>query len=495
MSERKSGQFHADSRPRSATSLYQTILSQIFEGTLTPGTRLPTELELVGIYGVSRAIVRSALQRLKSDKLVVSRQGAGNYVAGLTHAGEYVFEKLDEADEAHVLEIRKELERTATWYAASNADQVDISRLNAIHQEFEQAANQVDVDLILLRRLDIEFHLTIARASSNPVLSDLINMLSVSSASTWLKHRPFSPELRRRLAQSSLREHDLILKAINLRNQELASQAMHKHVQTVDERILKLADAAPTEPPKSGGDDNVSAIEPSEQEPDQHAYRDLLNGILSGAIPGGGRLPREQDLASQYKISRPAIRKVLQALKDDYLVHSRQGSAHYVTGFSTLDPPVLRIPEDTAFAAVFEVRMLLECLACEHAAIHADEGVLQKLATAQSGIAAIIRTDHVDLLNGRRADIDFHATIASCSPNPLLRGLIDFLMPSLAPNFSRWSALSFEQKTELAHSSIQDHDIIISAIRAREPSLARLAMQQHFERTTRKYRAFVWVND
>ncbi len=491
----RKGQVQAEARSRSATSLYETLLSQIFEGTLTPGTRLPTELELVGIYGVSRAIVRSALQRLKADKLVVSRQGAGNYVAGLTHAGEYVFDTLDEADEAHVLEIRKELERTATWHAASNADQIDLSRLNAIHEEFELAANQDDVDLILLRRLDIEFHLTIARASSNPVLSDLIDLFSFSSASTWLKYIPFEKDLRWRLAQSSLLEHDLILKAINLRNRELANQAMHKHIQSADERVIKLADEALTAVPGRIDENELSASEPTGHEPEHHAYRDLLDGILKGAIPSGGRLPREQDLASQYKVSRPAIRKVLQALKDDYLVHSRQGSAHYVTGLSISDPPVLRIPEDTAFAAVFEVRMLLECLACEHAAIHADADAIDRLAMAQNRIAGIIQADHVDLLNGRRADIDFHATIASCSPNSLLRGLIDFLMPSLAPNFSRWSALSVAQKTELAHSSIQDHDVIISAIRAREPSLARLAMQQHFERTTRKYRAFVWVND
>ncbi|MEM6496399.1 MAG: FCD domain-containing protein, partial [Pseudomonadota bacterium] len=234
MSERKD-QVQTDARSRSSTSLYKTILSQIFEGTLTPGTRLPTELELVGIYGVSRAIVRSALQRLKSDKLVVSRQGAGNYVAGLTHAGEYVLENLDQADESHVREIRKELERTATWHAVSNGDQIDLSRLKAIHEEFEQAASEVNVDLILLRRLDIEFHMTIAHASSNPVLSDLINIFSFSSASTWLKFIPFPSEIRRQLAQSSLLEHDLILKAINLRNQELASQAMHKHIQSADE--------------------------------------------------------------------------------------------------------------------------------------------------------------------------------------------------------------------------------------------------------------------
>src|SRR3954451_11313466 len=46
-----------------------------------PGDRLPTEQALAARFGVSRAVVREAISRLKSDGLVVSQRGSGLFAA------------------------------------------------------------------------------------------------------------------------------------------------------------------------------------------------------------------------------------------------------------------------------------------------------------------------------------------------------------------------------------------------------------------------------
>lgn len=57
------------------------IREQIDNGTNQPGTKLPTERELMERFSVSRQSVRRALQDLEQDGLIISIQGSGIYVA------------------------------------------------------------------------------------------------------------------------------------------------------------------------------------------------------------------------------------------------------------------------------------------------------------------------------------------------------------------------------------------------------------------------------
>lgn len=67
---------------------YRTIANdlrrQIAAGELAAGAVLPSEAELAGSYDVSRVTVRKALEVLRDDGLVSSRQGYGWFVAGDT---------------------------------------------------------------------------------------------------------------------------------------------------------------------------------------------------------------------------------------------------------------------------------------------------------------------------------------------------------------------------------------------------------------------------
>ncbi len=60
--------------------IYGHLQSQILDGTLQVGDKLPSERELGGIYNASRITVRQALERLLKDELIVTVQGKGAYV-------------------------------------------------------------------------------------------------------------------------------------------------------------------------------------------------------------------------------------------------------------------------------------------------------------------------------------------------------------------------------------------------------------------------------
>jgi GntR family transcriptional regulator len=58
----------------------EQLRSMIIDGTLQPGTKLSNEPELSNALGVSRSTLRSALDRLVRDGLIVRRRGVGTFV-------------------------------------------------------------------------------------------------------------------------------------------------------------------------------------------------------------------------------------------------------------------------------------------------------------------------------------------------------------------------------------------------------------------------------
>lgn len=74
----------ADDRPIRAKSLTHRLVddlsARIRQGVLRPGDRVPTEPELVREFGVSRTVVREAMQRLQAAGLVETQHGVGTFV-------------------------------------------------------------------------------------------------------------------------------------------------------------------------------------------------------------------------------------------------------------------------------------------------------------------------------------------------------------------------------------------------------------------------------
>src|SRR6195256_8030 len=69
------------SAPRSLTGeLVVRLTDDITSGKIPPGSRLPTEQEMIAATGVSRTVVREAVAALRADGLIVTRQGVGAFV-------------------------------------------------------------------------------------------------------------------------------------------------------------------------------------------------------------------------------------------------------------------------------------------------------------------------------------------------------------------------------------------------------------------------------
>jgi DNA-binding GntR family transcriptional regulator len=69
---------------RSGRACYERVAGELRaalrDGSVEPGTRLPSERQLAEAFEVSRATIVSALNLLRAEGLIASRRGAGSWV-------------------------------------------------------------------------------------------------------------------------------------------------------------------------------------------------------------------------------------------------------------------------------------------------------------------------------------------------------------------------------------------------------------------------------
>ena len=59
------------------------LRNQILAGQIAPGERIPSEEDIIGIYGLSRGTVRKAISQLEAEKLIETEHGVGSFVRAL----------------------------------------------------------------------------------------------------------------------------------------------------------------------------------------------------------------------------------------------------------------------------------------------------------------------------------------------------------------------------------------------------------------------------
>jgi len=219
--------------------LVAQLTADIVGGKLAPGSQLPTEQEMIAATGVSRTVVREAVAALKADRLVVTRQGVGAFVAD--HVRRPFRVDFDERsplrDVLNVMELRTGVEVEAAGLAAERASPAQVrkiaDRLAAINAAVEKGGNAVDQDFA--------FHCEIAAATGNPQFRRFLEYLGrfmIPRRTVWARSAP--PTRRHQLALFQ-QEHEQILDAIRASAVTQARSAMQRHLDNSRIRYAKLA--------------------------------------------------------------------------------------------------------------------------------------------------------------------------------------------------------------------------------------------------------------
>jgi GntR family transcriptional repressor for pyruvate dehydrogenase complex len=160
-------------------SVVRQIEQLILRGILRPGERLPSERELSDRLGVSRPSLRDAVAELQDRGLLVSRAGAGIYVAevlgsAFSDALVQLFASHEEAVFDYVA-FRRDMEGLAAERAAVLGSDTDLKVVDALFHKMEAA--HLKRDPTDEAALDAQFHMAIIEASHNVVMLHMMRSM------------------------------------------------------------------------------------------------------------------------------------------------------------------------------------------------------------------------------------------------------------------------------------------------------------------------------
>ena len=221
--------------PNLAEQVANALRERVSGGALAPAARLPTEAALSRQFEVSRTVVREAVSRLKSEGLLMSRQGSGVFVRPDARLRPLHIEPAASRSQEsvlHIVELRRAIEAESAALAAERRTRRDIDEMRAALKDLDAAVRRGDDGVAE----DVRFHRTIAVAGRNPYFLSVLEFLGQFLEGATRVTR--ANEARRDdFARAVKDEHAAVFAAIETGDAAVARRAGARHMRNAAKRI------------------------------------------------------------------------------------------------------------------------------------------------------------------------------------------------------------------------------------------------------------------
>lgn len=211
------------------------ILGSIESGQFKPGDKLPTEQQLIEMFGVGRSTIREATSTLSMLGYLHSIQGKGCFVREDLDPVKATGLALQDMQAAtniiDLVEVREILECNAVRLAARRAESKDLNRIRKALLKMKETRS----DLQRFIDHDFQFHIAVARASQNQLILELMKRIVEKVHKEYDKFRP--NDLFRR--DEAVLTADQIVQSVAAGEGEKAASAMQKHLNLVTTEIKR----------------------------------------------------------------------------------------------------------------------------------------------------------------------------------------------------------------------------------------------------------------
>jgi GntR family transcriptional regulator, rspAB operon transcriptional repressor len=215
----------ADSSESLRDVAYKAIKHRIITCVFKPGDYL-NEAYISTVLRLGRTPVHQAIDRLVLDGLVEVIPRKGVIVRPVS---------FDEV--MQIVETRLHIEPWGVRLAAERAVDKDIAAMEDVLVRAEHATAAHDIEQMML--LDREFHVTLARATRNDVLAEILRKLHERSLRFWfisLVDASHHGEVHV--------EHQSVVQAIKDRNLDAAESAMRSHIESFRRSITHMCESS-----------------------------------------------------------------------------------------------------------------------------------------------------------------------------------------------------------------------------------------------------------
>ncbi len=222
-------------RTRAYELVIRQVEDQILAGALSVGDRLPAERDLAAKLGVSRAAVREAMRAMEAQGVVRSGVGvgpdSGTFLTSMPSKALTQFLRLHMAlanfpiDD--VVETRIMLERWSARLAARQASADDLATM----ERLLDAMDAETADMRAFNELDTDFHVAMAEAAHNTLITEMTTAIRHSMRSMVLTsfrdHGDWA-----QLSDLLRAQHRAIYDAIASHDQQRAADAVEDHLRS-----------------------------------------------------------------------------------------------------------------------------------------------------------------------------------------------------------------------------------------------------------------------
>lgn len=208
------------------------IKGYIIANSLQPDDILPSETQLAGQLGVSRAVVREALRSLEALGVIHSRRGAGHFVSQFNL--EPILQNMsygmlfDVEDLQEIIAVRERLE--VGFIPDAMAVMSDKTR-QQLRDVIEQMKQKVMAGEDFLEE-DLTFHRCIYLVTGNRLLLKLLDVFRYVYQNLHDQSITEAGAL-----EIEVQNHEEILQAIEACNVELAQERLRQHFSGIKERL------------------------------------------------------------------------------------------------------------------------------------------------------------------------------------------------------------------------------------------------------------------
>lgn len=223
-------------KKRYSEQVADLIQDKILGDNLEIGTSFPSEKDLAQEFQVSRSVIREALRILEVSGLITIKKGptGGIFVADVYHkpitnsinnlitSGRVTID--------HLFDVRLLIEPHIAMEAALHAKDEDIKRLRDLFEDFSRHLD----DPLHLKKNNLKFHLLVAKASGNPVLSLLLESVFELLVKLTLDFLDLS------LEKHFFQSHKEIFHVIEQKNPEETKRLIKEDILDTKEKIERF---------------------------------------------------------------------------------------------------------------------------------------------------------------------------------------------------------------------------------------------------------------